>query len=228
MDPNRKAWNDQHKQLRRALERTGDKKAAIELFMALHAAVHSTRLSNQNVHSFENEILSDLSLKAWRFIPQKDNHSIAWIIWHLARVEDVTMNLLVSGSNQILHAGGWIDQLQIKDIHTGNGMSESDVAALSGNINIKALVEYRLAVGRKARKIATRLNALDYSLRVNHERVRRIWEEDAMLPNATGIVNYWANLTIAGLILMPSTRHCFLHLNEARRIRSKLPTKTKL
>jgi len=44
----------------------------------------------------------------------------------------------------------------------------------------------------------------------------------AMLPDAEGIVNYWSKRTIGGLLLMPPTRHCFLCLNEARRIKERL------
>jgi hypothetical protein len=35
-------------------------------------------------------------------------------------------------------------------------------------------------------------------------------------------VDYWSKKTIAGLLLMPPTRHCILHLNEAMRIKEKL------
>jgi hypothetical protein len=224
MDPNRRAWNDRHKRLRHALERTGDRKAASELFLAQHSAVHSTRLSRPHVHSFGDEILNDLSLKAWRFIPQNGNHSIAWIIWHLARVEDVTMNLLVADSDQILFSGDWLDRLQIRDVHTGNGMTDHEVVSLTDEINIRALEGYRLSVGRQTRKIVKKLKVPDYKLRVDPARVQRIWDERAMLSKAKGIVHYWANRTIAGLLLMPPTRHGFLHLNEARQIKSKAAT----
>ena len=228
MDSNRKAWNDRHKQLHYALEKTGDKKEVSKLFLIQHAAVHSTKLTKQRVFSFNDEILEDLSLEKWRSIPQKGNHSIAWIIWHLARIEDVTINLLVAGQDQILHDGGWQDRLQIKEIHTGNGMTDDEVAKLSHEINIKELVKYRLAVGRKTREIITGLNATDYKLKVDPQRIQRIWDERAVQSNAKVIVDYWAGRTIAGLLLMPPTRHCFLHLNEARRIKSKLVTKIKL
>ena len=221
MDPNRKAWNDRHKELHRALEKTGDRKSATDLFLIQHAMVHSAKLTRSSLHSFADEILGDLPLEAWRFIPPNGNHSIAWIIWHLARVEDVTMNLLVAGSDQVLHRGGWTDRLKIKAVHTGNGMTDKEVAILTDAISIRSLREYRLAVGRETRKIVRRLKAADYKTGVARSRIQRIRDERAMLTNATKIVDYWAGRTIAGLLLMPSTRHSFLHLNEARQIKSK-------
>lgn len=47
-------------------------------------------------------------------------------------------------------------------------------------------------------------------------------ETGAVTPEALEIVTYWSKRTIAGLLLMPPTRHNFLHLNEAFRIKSKL------
>jgi hypothetical protein len=177
-------------------------------------------MSRSASDSFADEVLGDLSHEEWRFIPRAGNHSIAWIVWHLARVEDVTMNLLVAARNQILHDGGWLDRLKISDSHTGNGMTDQEVIRLSNDIDIAALVEYRLSVGRQTRQIIKRLNVQDYKLRMKQERIERIWDERAMLPKAKGIVEYWAGRTIAGLLLMPPTRHCFLHLNEARKIKA--------
>lgn len=41
-------------------------------------------------------------------------------------------------------------------------------------------------------------------------------------PEADEIIAYWGGRTLAGLLLMPPTRHNFLHLSEALRIRQKL------
>jgi hypothetical protein len=221
MDPIRKSWNDRHKELRHALEISGDRRLATDLFLLQHAAVHSGRISELPVHSFADEVLGNLSEIQWRFIPRGGNHSIAWIILHLARVEDLTMNILVADKNQVFRDGGWCDRLGLNFVHTGNGMTDNDVVEYSNEVNIKALFEYRLSVGRETRKVVKALKAPDYKSRIKLERIKRIWDERAMIPNAKRIVEYWARRTVAGLLLMPPTRHCFLHLNEARKIKSK-------
>jgi hypothetical protein len=38
---------------------------------------------------------------------------------------------------------------------------------------------------------------------------------------AAGLLDYWGRRTIAGLLLMPATRHNIVHLNEAARIKQK-------
>jgi hypothetical protein len=218
MDPHRKSWNEGQKKLRLALEHSRDSKAAIELFFVQHAMVHSGRMTKSRLHSFEDEVLDSLSEKSIRRIPPNGRHSIAWVLWHLARIEDVAIGLLLGSGEQTLFREN--HTLGTKFIHTGNGMSSQDIARLSAEIDIAALQKYRIAVGRATRDIVKKIKADDFAKKVEPSRVCRIDDQGAMLPNAQGIVNYWASRTIAGLLLMPPTRHCFLHLNEARRIRS--------
>lgn len=171
--------------------------------------------------SFADEIWQDMDESALRRIPHKETHSVAWIFWHMAHIEDVTMNLLVSGSPQLLHQDKWLDRIGVTARNTGNGMESPDVADLSTVIDLSALRAYRLTVGRSTRAIVQEVDPGTFKRKVDPTRVQRIWDEGAMLPSASGIVDYWRRRTITGLLLMPPTRHCFLHLNEARRIKKR-------
>ncbi len=66
------------------------------------------------------------------------------------------------------------------------------------------------------------LQQKDLKRKVEPSRIKRIWDERAMLEGGRGVVNYWSKRDIPGLLLMPPTRHCFLHLNEARRLLDKI------
>jgi hypothetical protein len=184
--------------------------------------VHAARMSGSGLYSFEDEIFQDLIDASFLAIPENDHHSIAWIIWHLGRIEDVTMNILVADKPQLFYKDDWAKKLKMPLRHTGNGMTDKEIIDFSKKIDIKALKRYRIAVGKNTRKIVAGLKPDDLKQNVDPERIKRIWKEKAMLSNARGIVNYWGRRTIAGLLLMPPTRHCFLHLNEARRIKEKL------
>jgi hypothetical protein len=224
MDPNRKRWNEGQKALKQALASAQD--SAIDLFLRQHAQVHSAELSPTRptapaLFSFADEIWQDMDEPARRRIPDKETHSVAWIFWHLARIEDVTMNLLVAGSSQLLDQEDWLDRLGVSVQNTGNGMQPQDVADLSAAIDLDALRAYRLAVGRNTREIVQRLEPGAFKTKVDPARIQQIWDQGAMLPSASGIVDYWSRRTIAGLLLMPPTRHCFLHLNEARRVKKR-------
>jgi hypothetical protein len=218
MDPIRKQWNKGQKALRQALDQKDE--GAIERFLNQHAMVHSAAMAPSSF-SFADEVCQDMDEKALRRIPVKENHSVAWLFWHLARIEDVTMNLLVAGRPQLLSEDNWLKRLAVDVRNTGNGMEAPDVADLSAEIDLDALWAYRCAVGRRTREIVRQLEPSTFKHKVDPARIQRIWDEDVMLPSASGIVDYWSRRTIAGLLLMPPTRHCFLHISEARRVRKR-------
>lgn len=217
----RKLWNERHKNLRQALL-ASDKEAALDIFRVQHAMIHSARMSKLNILSFEDDILNGLPERQFREIAPGSNHSITWVIWHIGRVEDVVMNLLVADSSQILLESNWLEKVGAGVIHTGNGITGKEVRDLSERVDPQHLRMYRIAVGQKTRKVVERLISDDYKRKVDPSRVQRIWDEGAVLTQAKSIVDYWASRTIRELLLMPPLRHSFLHLNEARRLRSSL------
>jgi len=221
MDSNHKQWNEEQQKLKRALASNNIQKA-IELFLIQHAMVHSEKMSHSKLWSFEDEIWEGLSDATARCIPPNGEHSIVWIFFHLARIEDITMNMLVAGTPQLFLREGWSQKLKTTIQHSGNRMDERHVVRLSAAIDIDALRTYRSAVGRRMREIVKKLTLEKLKQKVDPARLQKVMDEGAVTPEAIEIVNYWGKRTIAGLLLMPPTRHNFLHLNEALRIKQQL------
>jgi len=224
MDPNHKLWNNNHQKLNRALAR-GEHDSAISLFLAQHAMVHAARATKTKLWSFEDEMLDDMSGQQLRQIPRGGEHSIAWILFHLARIEDITMNLLVAGTGQIFSREDWARKMNVSILHSANRMDGPSNARLSANIDIQCLREYRAAVAQRTRQIVQVLQAQDFKKKVDPSRILKVLSEGAVTPEAMEIVDYWSKKTIAGLLLMPPTRHCILHLNEGMRIRKMVRTR---
>ncbi len=220
MESYRKSLNKQQTELRRILLSFKQHDKAIQLFLSQHALLHSAKMA-QPPWSFEDEVLNDLTEQQIRRIPQNCEHSIAWLIWHMARIEDVTMNLLVAGSPQILHRDNWFERMKITARDTGNEMAEAGVAKLSAAIDIKALRGYRLAVGRRTREIVKPLQPEALKQKVKPARLQQVMDQGAVVEAARGLIDYWAKRNNAGLLLMPATRHNIGHLNEALRIKRK-------
>ena len=218
MDSNRKFWNHNHQRLNRLFAK-GDRDSAISLFLDQHAMVHSAKVTRSRLWSFEDELLHDMSLEEIRQIPAGGEHSIAWILFHLARIEDITMNMLVAGTGQMFSRDSWAAKMNVSILHSANRMDEQSVAELSDNINIPCLHEYRAVVARRTRQIVQKLQAQDFKRKVDPTRIEKVLGEKAVTPEAMEIVNYWSKKTIAGLLLIPPTRHCILHLNEGMRVK---------
>ncbi|MBN1934249.1 MAG: DinB family protein [Anaerolineae bacterium] len=220
MDAERKQWNERQKTLRQRLE-SGEHQAALDLFLIQHAMVHAAEMSHSDLFSFADQLWPDMTEEAIRRIPQNCNHSVAWNIWHLARIEDVTMNLLVAGSPQLFYRDDWLNQLRFADVTTGNGMSDEHIAQLSIEIDLDILWRYRLAVGRRTREIVQQLTPEALKEKVNPARLQQVKDQGAIIDAARAIADYWARRTIAGLLLMPPTRHNFVHLNESLRLKQR-------
>jgi hypothetical protein len=107
-------------------------------------------------------------------------------------------------------------------VHSGNSMDDAGTATLSARIDIDQLRAYRQSVGRRTRAIVRKLKPEELKQKAEASRLQKVMAEGALLPEAIGVLNYWSKRTIAGLLLMPPTRHNFLHLNEALRIKQKL------
>ncbi len=222
MEANRAAWNLRHKELRAALNAPDRHEQAVALFLEQHACVHTAQVSQSGGWSFEDEVMDGLSEGAARRIPGGGEQSIVWILWHAARIEDVTMNLLAAGCPQVLVSGGWAERLKIARMDTGNLMRAAEIVELSAAVDLDALRAYRAAVGRQTREIVPALSAAELRARVRPERLRRAVDESAVRAEVSDLLAYWGGLTTAGLLLMPPTRHNFVHLNEALRIKKKV------
>jgi hypothetical protein len=224
MDLHRKCWNDQQKLLRQGMEHPSQESHArtIELFLSQHAAVHHSAVSGSGGWSFADEVWQGLAEQQARGIPPGWAHSIAWLTWHCARIEDITMGMLLAGKDQLLHLDGWYERMQVPYRDTGNAMSPADVAHLSAHIDLPSLTAYRIAVGQRTRQLVSHLQPEDLKQHTDSGRLQSLLAEGDIIPTAQEVINYWGGLTFAGLLLMPPTRHNFIHLNEGLKVKAKL------
>ncbi len=187
----------------------------IELLLQQHAHMHSAGMEPTGLWSFEDAVLDDLPLEAMRRQPARSPHSLVWLVWHMARCEDITMNLLVAGQPQVLLSGNWLPQLGVECRDTGNEMSAAELEDFNHRVDITALRLYRQAVGRSTRQIVRGLTPEDLKRKVDPERLARVHAEGAVLESARYQTDYWGKRTFGELLLMPASRHLLIHWNEA-------------
>lgn len=101
-------------------------------------------------------------------------------------------------------------------------MSEGEIAEFSESVHIEALLAYRRAVADRTRVIISGISPEQLNTKPGPARVRRIVEEGAVQDTEQWLIDYWSNKTTAGLVLMPATRHNFIHMNKAMRVKLKL------
>jgi hypothetical protein len=221
MESHRKNCLKRQTELRQIMTSFDQYEKAIDLILHQHATLHSQKMAGTETWSFEDEVLDDMTEEGIRRIPQNCEHSVAWCIWHIARIEDVTMNMLVAGWSQLINQDSWFERMNADFRHTGNAMDEDEIRALSSTITIEALRAYRLAVGRRTQQIVQGLEPEVLKAKVDASRLQQVINEGAVVKAAQGIVDYWSKRDIAGLLLMPATRHSLVHLNEALKLKAR-------
>jgi hypothetical protein len=217
----RQAWSQRQRQLGKLLDTRGREQEALALALRQHAMVHAAALAQMGVWSFEDEVLEGLSDEQMRRRPARQPNSIAWLVWHMARIEDVTMNLLVAGQPQVLEREGWLERLRLVRSDVGTAMGDAEVAQVTEQIDLAAMRAYRLAVGRSTRQIIEELPPEALHHKVDQARIERLLSSSALAEGVLRLAEIWGGWKIGGLIKQPAIRHSFVHLNEARTLRQK-------
>src|SRR3989441_570503 len=73
---------------------------AKDLFLAQHAAVQSVAVGG-NPASAAERAFAGLSDEQMRVRPREDLNSLAWLMWHIARAEDIMVGALIAGREQV-------------------------------------------------------------------------------------------------------------------------------
>ena len=136
---------------------------ARDLFLFEHALAHSAVVGGNKTSAAENTF-GGVTDEQMRVRPREAVNSLAWLMWHIARAEDIMVNPVVSGHDQVLD-GSWLSRLRVTRKDFGIGMSKAEVTELTGQIDLHALREHRDAVGRRTRDIVSGFGAEDGTAR---------------------------------------------------------------
>jgi hypothetical protein len=223
MDSKRALWNSQQNLLKGMLTQSDKFDEAISLCLQQHAMVYASEMSRTAQATFEDELWEGLEDFAFRTMPTEKDETIAWSLWHLTRIEDITMNILVVGEAQVINSSNWLERMKVTVSDTGNAMSDEEIIDLSNKLDMKELRNYRIAVGRKTREIIEKLQPSDLKRKMESDRLQRILDEGAVLEaeESRWLIDFWGRKNVAGILLMPVTRHHIVHLNEAIRLKEK-------
>lgn len=216
-------WNSQFKTFKSILLNSTKFTEAIQLCLELHAMVHTSEMSGTSTVTFEDQLWDGLAETTFRTMPAAKDATIAWNLWHLTRIEDITINLLVAGEPQVFNAVNWLEKMNVTVRDTGNAMTDAEIIDLSTRINMLELRKYRIAVGRKTREIIIKLQPADLKRKMTPANLQCIFDEGAVLPveGSSWLVDFWGRKNVAGILSMPVTRHQMVHINDSLLLKAK-------
>lgn len=190
--------------------------SAMELALDIHAITHTGMVSCSDIPTWCDNLLDGLTDADFSVMPDKKDETIAWHLWHIARIEDLVGNLLIAEQSQIFN-DEWLEKLHVNSKDTGNAMSDKQIIDFSRQINKQELINYRNRVGRQTRETLKSLTPNDLKRKPATESLARLVSEGGLLEvkNSIWLLNFWSRHTVAGLILLPLTRHHMMHLPDS-------------
>jgi hypothetical protein len=127
----------------------------VGFFLGLHATTHAADVSGSGFGV--ERWLAGLSDEQMRLRPVEGVNSIVWLLWHMARTEDVAVNVVVAAREQVLDEA-WARRMRIGRRDMGTGMTAAEVAELSERADVAAVRAYRSAVGVRTREVVRALH----------------------------------------------------------------------
>jgi len=151
--------------------------------------------------------------------PHRGANTVAWLVWHTARVEDVGVNRFVVDRPQVLE-DGWLKRLGVERRDVGTGMNDAEVDELSARIDLDALRGYWDAVTRRTPEVIASVRGSDLEAVVPEDRVRRVaLSEGAVAPGAEWLTEFWAKgRSRAWILAQTPFLHVYGHYFEARAV----------
>lgn len=216
--------NERYEELKSAIE-GNDLDRIKKLALEVHAMVHPAEVSGRDEKTIadyvldymmagnQNELVAretydtDLHYAGTKTVP------ICWQFWHTYRIEDMVSNILMMNQNQIFDAE-WQRKMGVSITDTGNALESDEVIAFGKEMDVRALREYILTVGKNTRKIIENLTLEQIHSMVPEEWVMRILEEGGVTTDfrSVWLLVFWGRLTGGGMILTPLTAHHMMHL----------------
>ena len=144
-----------------------------------------------------DELTDGLTDEAAGYRPSEQANSIAWLLWHSARVQDIQV-AQIAGVEQAWTRDGWVDRfgLDLPRDDSGYGHTAADVAKVRAPAQL--LAGYYHAVHRLT---------LDYVDGVTPDELARVVDE------------HWDPPVTAGVRLVSVVDDCAQHLGQAAYLR---------
>jgi uncharacterized damage-inducible protein DinB len=105
-----------------------------------------------------------------RWQPTDHTNHIAWLVWHMARVEDRWVNQVLRGTTEVWIAEGWAKRFNMAPEGSGAGQTIEEVRAMP-DISLTDLMAYFEAVRAVTRQYLDQATDADLVREYRHPRL---------------------------------------------------------
>ncbi len=188
---------------------------AAQFFMLRYEPLHG---------AMTDRLFADLSDAQLRARPHGQN-SMLWLLWHVARAEDIGINRFALDGREVFDEGNWASRLGIGRREVGTGMTSDEVSELTARVSIPALRDYWAAVGQRTVDTVRAGGATAWDKVVDPGLIRRVVRDEGDFGphvNPELVESYYAGMTRGWAFAHLALAHTWGHFFEGNVIRSML------
>jgi hypothetical protein len=191
---------------------------ARDLLLDEHGRMHAIGVTGDK-GTLAERTFGGLADDQMRTRPREDLNSLAWLMWHIARAEDIFANVILTGREQVMDEG-WLARLRTSRRDFGIGMTKPEVDELTARVDITALREYRDAVGRRTQEVIRGFGPADWQGELQAAPLEKAAALGCFGPKAELVAKAFTGrprIAILGGLLVT---HAAMHMGEAQTVRA--------
>jgi len=170
---------------------------------------------HQYLHeTFFPNLRNTLTEEEFRQSPVKGIQPIIWLIWHMARVEDMGLSRFIWRKSQIFDAT-WRDRMGIEQEHYGTSMSEEEVATFAAQVDVYAVLDYFKLVGERTKRELSLLDLSTLDEILSDDAVREVVTVEGMAsPEAQWVIPHYVGKSRGWMLCHMGLTHNFRHFGQ--------------
>lgn len=174
---------------------------------------------------FENSVRSVLSWDRMKERVDDRGNSVAWLMWHMARSEDVVVASLIQQVPQLLLTDDWGPKIGLDAEHIGTGHGDDEVADFTTHMDVEAVDAYWQAVAKSS--FAWLKSTTEQDLDVVPDLNERL---NAIPPIIAGggndmAASFWSGISVGQLFSRVVVSHGYVHVGQMQEIAGRLGVK---
>lgn len=191
---------------------------ARDLLLDEHGRMHSAGLTGDK-GTLAERTFGGLSDEQMRVRPREDLNSLAWLMWHIARAEDIFSNVVLSGRDQVCD-DKWLARLGTPRRDFGIGMTKPEVTELTTQLDVAALREYRDAVGRRTQEVIRAFGPADWQGELQAPTLEKAAALGCFGPKGEMVAKAFTGRPRIGILGGLLVTHAAMHMGEAQTVRT--------
>jgi hypothetical protein len=163
-----------------------------------------------------------LSAEQMKERPGGVGNSVAWLVWHVARSEDMIVNAIIREQPQILLEDAWQEKLGIDATHIGTGLGDDEVGNFTDKLDPIAADDYWRTVAESTYEWLRTLEASDLDRIPDFDKVLKAIPSVLASGDSQGAIDFWNGRSVAYLLGGVVINHGYIHVGEMQAITGRL------